>query len=304
MKKQSLGPRSGSTTPIPPVRHQFDHEVPTVIHHPEEKMTALGRLTHRIILDPRSYATWALAIAVVVLAIVVGMNWTSATSTKTSEVWSKIDTATKPEDLAAVAKEYPGTDASQWVLMLAANEYYNSAMGDLPNNREVAVLNLKKALDLYEQVAREAPKNSYQTRAAVIGKARCMEARNELAEAIAQYELAEAITQSQLAAKQWPDSIEVGEAKQLADALKKPEAIAFYKELHAYSPTKVTLPPLGTGSLNLPTRPGAGNFTGRIPGSMLELIPPNISEIRPAPGADLPSNVFTPDPKAKPKAPQ
>ncbi len=295
MKKQSLGPRSGSTTPIPPVRHQFDHEVPTVIHHPEEKMTALARLTHRIILDPRSYATWALGIALVVLAIVVGMNWTSATSTKTSEVWSKIDTATKPEDLAAVAREYPGTDASEWVLMLAANEYYNSAMADLPNNREVAVLNLKKALDLYEQVAQEAPKDSFQARAALIGKARCMEARNELAEAIAQYELA---------AEKWPDSPEAAEAKQLADALKKPEAIAFYKELHQYSPTKVTLPPLGTGSLNLPTRPGAGNFSGKIPGSMLEMTPPNISEIRPAPGADLPSNVFTPDPKAKPKAPQ
>src|ERR1022692_367782 len=120
--KKPLGPRSDSTTPIP-VRHQFDHEVPTVIHHPEEKMTALARLTHRIILDPRRYATWALAIAVVVLVIVLGMNWSSGARMKTSEVWSKIDSATKPEDLTAVAKDYPGTDASEWVLMLAANEY-------------------------------------------------------------------------------------------------------------------------------------------------------------------------------------
>jgi hypothetical protein len=35
---------------------------------------------------------------------------------------------------------------------------------------------------------------------------------------------------------------------------------------------------------------------------MLELIPPNISEIRPAPEADLPANVFTPEPKATPNS--
>ena len=52
------------------MRHQFDHEVPTVIHHPEEKMTALARLTHRIIMDPGKYATWALGILAVVLAII------------------------------------------------------------------------------------------------------------------------------------------------------------------------------------------------------------------------------------------
>ena len=67
MKKQSLRRRSGSATPIP-VRHQFDHEVPTVIHHPEEKMTALARLTHRVIMEPGKYATWGLGILAVVLA--------------------------------------------------------------------------------------------------------------------------------------------------------------------------------------------------------------------------------------------
>jgi tetratricopeptide (TPR) repeat protein len=294
MKKQPLRPRSGTTTPIP-VRRQFDHEVPTVIHHPEEKMTALARLTRRIILDPRKYASWALAIAIVVLAIVVGMNWSSATGTKTYEVWSKIDTATKPEDLAAAAKDSPGTDASEWVLMLAANEYYNSAMADLPNNRDVAVPNLKKALDLYEQVARQAPKESYRARAALFGKARCLEARNELAQAIEQYELI---------AKQWPDSTEADQARQLAQALKKPEAVAFYKDLYAYSPTKVTLPPLSTESIKLPTRPGAGSVSGKTPSSMLEVTPPDISEIRPAPAPELPANVFTPEPNARPKAPQ
>ena len=44
MKKQMPPARPKVAPPIP-VRHQLEHEVPTVIHHPEENMTALGRLT-------------------------------------------------------------------------------------------------------------------------------------------------------------------------------------------------------------------------------------------------------------------
>jgi hypothetical protein len=301
MKKQSLRRRSVSATPIP-VRHQFDHEVPTVIHHPEEKMTALARLTHRVIKDPGKYATWALGILVIALGLVVASNWTSSSRTKSTEVWTKLDSATKPEDLTETAKAYPGTIASQWALVRAANEYYNTAMGDLPNNLEVAVSNLRRALALYEQVVKEAPVDSYQARSALIGKARCLEARNELANAIEQYELV---------VKNWPDSPEADQAKKLAEALKKPEAAAFYKELYAYSPPKVTLPPLGNERLNLPGRtggipsssPGASGLGGRMLGP-LEVTPPDISEIRPAPAADLPANVFTPETKAKPKAPR
>jgi hypothetical protein len=298
MKKQPLRRRSVSATPIP-VRHQFDHEVPTVIHHPEEKMTALARLTHRVIKDPGKYTTWVFGILVLGLAIVVASNWTSSSGPKTQAVWTKLDSATKPEDLTETAKEYPGTAASQWANVRAANEYYSTAMGDLPNNREVAISNLRRALDLYEQVAKDAPQDSYQARVAVIGKARCREARNELAKAIEQYELV---------IKNWPDSHEAEQAKKLVESLKKPEAAAFYKELYAYSPPKVTLPPPpGSDNLNLPGGsrglppgfPSAISPDGRMPGP-LEVTPPDISEIRPSPGADLPANVFTPEKKAAP----
>ena len=111
MKKQSLRRRSVPTPPIP-VRHQFDHEVPTVIHHPEEKMTALARLTHRVIKNPGKYATWALGILAVGLAIMVASNWTSSSRTKSSELWTSFDTAKKPEDLTEAVKSDSGTAAS------------------------------------------------------------------------------------------------------------------------------------------------------------------------------------------------
>jgi hypothetical protein len=297
MKKQSPRRRSVPVPPIP-VRHQFDHEVPTVIHHPEEKMTALARLTHRVIKNPGKYATWALGILAVLLAITAASNWTSSTRSKSSQLWTSLDTAKKPEDLTDAVKSDPNTVASEWVLLRAANEYYNTAMGDFPNNREVAVSNLSKALALFEKISAKAPKDSYQARAALIGKARCSEAGNELGKAIEQYELV---------AKNWPDSPEAEQAKRLAEALKKPEAAAFYKELYAYSPPKVTLPPMGNEKLDFPgpsrTSPGLNDTPPRIPGPV-EVTPPDISEIRPAPGGSLPANVFTPEKKADSKTPK
>ena len=182
MKKQSLRSRSragsgsgpasgsGSTTPIP-VRHQFDHEVPTVIHHPEEKMTALARLTQRLLREPGRFATWVLGILAVIGAVYVAANWTSSRRTKTSELWNSLyNPETKPEVLAENAKKYRGTAASEWALLHAANEYYTTAMGDLPNNRDVAINNVNKALELYQQIAKDAPKDSFQARAAALRK--------------------------------------------------------------------------------------------------------------------------------------
>jgi hypothetical protein len=302
MKKQSLSGRSGPTTPIP-VRHQFDHEVPTVIHHPEEKMTALARLTRRILMEPGKYTTWALGILVVVLALVVASNWNTSSRTKSTEVWDKLFSPSKPEELSEFAKQHRGTVASEWVLLYAANEFYAKAMSDLPNNRDVAVSNLKKASDLYEQLAKEATKDSFQARAAAMGLARCLESRNELARAIAQYELV---------ASNWPGSAEAEQAKRLAESLKKPEAAAFYKELYAYSPPKFTLPPLGRERFDFPSttegfpplRPSLSSPSGSVPALPVEVTPPDISEIRPAPGTGkLPVDVFAPEKKVDTKTP-
>jgi hypothetical protein len=310
MKKQSLRSRSrsgsGSTPPIP-VRHQFDHEVPTVIHNPEEKMTALARLTRHIILEPGRYATWGLGILVALFAIVVASNWSSSGRTKTSEVWTKLYSETKPDALAETARRYPGTEASQWAILHAANEYYALAMADLPNNRDVAISNVKRALELYNQIVKEARKESFQARAALLGKARCLEARNELAAAIEQYELV---------AKNWPGSPEALGATQLAEALKKPEAAAFYKDLFAYSPPKMTLPsppnmdlaPGATKKLSVPgsargTQPPSAGGASGVPGTPVEALP-DINEIKPAPGTGtLPIDVFTPEKKAETKTP-
>src|SRR6516165_6886259 len=104
MKKQSLR-RSGSTPSIP-VRHQFDHVVPTVIHDPEEKMTTLGRWTHRLLKDPKRAGTWA---AVIVGGLLLGVvSWNViGTASRTSDFWTRLEKAKSTDDRIALAKENP-----------------------------------------------------------------------------------------------------------------------------------------------------------------------------------------------------
>ncbi len=114
---------------------------------------------------------------------------------------------------------------------------------------------------------------------ASLGKARALEARNELPKAIEQYELV---------TKSWPGTPEADQAKQLLEFLQTPEAAAFYKELYAYSPSKVTLPPLG--SERIPFAPSGGQTpfsplgspfdTNSLLNMPIEAAPPPIREIK------------------------
>jgi tetratricopeptide (TPR) repeat protein len=269
--------RHRSSTPLSvPVRHQFDHAVPTVIHHPEEKMTALARWAHHVFLEPRKYVTWALAIAAGALVVFAIWNWTSTNASKTSEIWAELKQSKTPEDRVDIAKKYPNSPAALWTLLQVASDNYNLGLADMPNNRDVALQSFKKAQALYDEVAAKAPKDSFEARVALMGKARTLEARNERDDAIKQYELL---------ATSWPDSAEAAQATGFAEALRKPEAAAFYKDLFAYAPTKVTLPAMGTKVLNPPAKGGstipgksrAGSQTETLPDLPL-VFPPSIEE--------------------------
>jgi tetratricopeptide (TPR) repeat protein len=273
MKKQPPRSRAASYYSA---RHQFEQGAPTVIHHPEEKMTALGRWTHRLIKEPKKALNWGLTIVVGLVAGVVVWNLVG-TSSRTSDIWQKLEKAKKADERITIAKENPAAPAANWALLEAATEIYNQALADMPNNRDVARPMFNRSVELFDQVVREAPKDSPQGRLAALGKARALEARNELAKAIEQY---------RLVAKNWPGTAEAEEARRQADMLEKPEAAAFYKELYAYSPTKVTLPPLGTEDLKLPSTGSTGLTSPSaktrlpLPELPLDLPAPEVREVK------------------------
>jgi hypothetical protein len=269
-------PRSSYSQPKPlPSRHQYEHEVKTQIHDPEENMMVLARWAHRALKNPTRF--WGTIVVVVggVLALVLLSNlvWTGMSSS--AEIWSKVETAKSPADRVQIAEDYPKSSAASWARLQAATEYYNQGFADLPNNRDVALPTLKKALDNFDAVAKEAAPDSPQARAAAMGKARTLEARNELAKAIEQYKLV---------AKTWPDSAEAAQAKELAAALEKPEAAEFYADLYKYSPSKVTLPPLSSQKFDMPLLPSPGSSSTGLPAEMNPSgLPPTIPLLPPPP---------------------
>ncbi len=267
MKKQSSRAKARS---VPPVRHQLEHAVPTVIHNPEENMTALGRVASHAIKEPRRYLGWPAVAAGVTLLVVIVWRLTSGGSSVDSTAWSRLELAMTPTDRLAVAKADPGSPAAHWALLQVASKYCDDAMLDLPNNQDVSRQTSRKALDLYDQIIREAPHDSSPARLAALGRARVLEMRNDLPDAIKQYEKV---------AKDWPDSPEAAEAKRYAEALKDPQAANFYKELYAFRPTTVTLPPEGTTTQTFPS-------TGVNPDKVVS--PPSLA---PTPG----KSVLTPD---------
>ena len=287
MKKQSRCARSSSSLPV---RHQLEHVVPTVIHDPEEEMTALGRLTTHAIKEPKRYLAWPVTIIACVFIGVLVWKLATGGRSSTSEVWAKLETAKTAEDRVNLAKEYPKTPAATWALLQAATEYYNLALSDLPNNRDVALPTAKKALDLFDQIVHEAPHDSPQARAAALGKARVLEMRNELAKALDQY---------QLVITDWPGTPEAEDAKRFAEALKDPQAAAFYKELYAYSPTKMTLPPFGTETLPStfpgPLNPSDMPATSSAPfGPLTPTANPSSTTTSPTTGTGLPAGMVPP----------
>jgi len=288
-------PRSASQPKPLPARHQFDHEVPTHIHDPEEDMMLLARWTHRAMQNPTRFWGTIAAIVAGVLGIVLLNNLFLSSSSGRADLWSKLELAKSPADRLQVAEDNPTSPVATWARLEAATEYYNQGFSDLPNNRDTALPNLKKALDQFEIVAKDAPADSPQARAAALGKARTLEARNEIAKAIETYRQVE---------KRWPGSPEAGQAKQLADVLEKPDSAAFYKDLYAYSPTKVTLPPMGTDKFNLPLlpSPGSGGLGAEAnPGSLL----PSIPLLPPPPPSPMSKEAPAPPPakSAAPPAP-
>jgi hypothetical protein len=263
MKKEQL--RSASQPKPLPIRHQFEHQQPTQIHDPEENMMVLARWTHRAMKKPSLFWGSIIGIVVGVLGIVLLSNVFLASGSTRGDIWIKLEQAKSPGDRVQIADDNPGSPVASWARLQAASEYYNQGFADLPNNRDVALPVLKKALDLYDKVLKEVPNDSPQAKTAALGKARALEARNELEKAVEQY---------RQIVKTWPGSAEAETAKELASALEMPGAAAFYKDLYAYSPSKVTLPPLGTQNLNLPLAPAPGALNAEAnPGGLLPSIP-------------------------------
>ena len=249
--------------------HEHEHAEPTVIHHPEEDMTILARWLKHGMEQGTKFWLLVAGVVVVLVAVAVISSGLVAGKSPSGEAWIELTQAKTPEERLKIADAYPDTPAASWARLMSAEEEYTNGIDALttPGKKELAGPRLKKALELFQQVAKDAPKDSSQALGGMIGAARTLEARNELPEAIEQY---------RLVASKFPNTPEAKQALELAKALEEPVNATFYKELYAYKP---------------PATPGAG-LGG--PGS---LIPPP-SSFGTTPGSSI--NSFVPDIAAPP----
>jgi hypothetical protein len=270
--------------------HEHEHAEPTVIHHPEEDMTILARwLQHGMEQGSRF---WLLVGGVVVAlsAVAVLSSGLIAGKSTSSEAWVELTQAKTAEERLKIADAYPDLPVANWARLMSAEEEYTNGIDALttPGKKELAGPRLKKALELFQQVAKEAPKDSSQALGGMYGAARTLEARNELPEAIEQY---------RLVASKFPKTPEAKQALALAKALEEPVNATFYKELYAYKPPPSPSAGIGgPGSLIPPPSsiggspvPSLKSFIPDLPvPSGLDAPPPSTSPI-PAPSTTTPA---------------
>ena len=185
--------------------------------------------------------------------------------------------------------------------MQAASEYYMNAFNDLPRNPEVALGGFKKVARPVRPGVSRGPERFVPGAGRALGVARSLEARNDLPKAIEKYDLI---------ATNWPGTPEAEQAKQLAEALRDPAAASFYKQLYAYSPPKVTLPPQSTQELQFPatgiTLPAEKTTLPAKPTPLidmpLELAPPTAAERKKLEESKSPAGAAAPKADATKKA--
>lgn len=268
---------------------------PTAPRPVEEEPTILARWLYRALEQGPIFWVALGGLAVVMTGISVVTSSLMAAKSVTGQAWIDLVPAKSAEDQLKIADANPKTPVADWARLQAAYEEYRVGLEDLtaPGKRESAGPRLKRALDLFAQVAKDAPKESPQSRGAAFAVARVLEARNELPEAIKQY---------RLVAETWKDTPEARQAATLARTLEDPETVQFYKELYASKVGAADIsPPIALPDIPPPPPVGPG-------GKPLDLIVPGSSaagksflpsQLGPA-GIDPPPATTTPTPAPAP----
>lgn len=251
-------------------KHLLEHET-TAIHDPHADETILGAWLRRN-LEKGPYVWIAAACVICGLCLLwIVMSTLGSKRSTSSQAWEDLILAKDVDARAKVGATVSGP-ASSWGLLQAAEARYQEAFQDLPANRDAALPLLTASHDLFRQARDKAEPGSASRRMAALGMARTLEARGDLDGAVTQYKEV---------ARDFPETPEGKEATELAERLRKPEVIQFYKEFSAFKPASPTLPGLPSDhpalegpavpapGLNLPSSvtvpPGGSTPLGNIP---------------------------------------
>src|SRR3990170_5540429 len=193
----------------------------------------------------RPYSNYVfIGLTVAVVGIIAAVTITGRTARSKASAWEALFEARTPEQLLAVATNYSDTPVAPWAMLQAAQSMQYEGATQLYDRRDQAVVRLKEAVKVYEQIAREHAAMPTIVERAAIGVAGCYETMGDLEAARAAYQ--------QVVDRYAGRGIAKEAAERLA-RLNRPDATAFYEALAKYKPPPVTKPPSGA-----PAAPGAG----------------------------------------------
>jgi hypothetical protein len=102
------------------------------------------------------HATKIVAAICAVLLISAAVVWWSRQSSATAvKAWSLLETAENVNDFGAIADDYKGTPAGRWAKLKASELYLKTGLEQLFTDREVALQDLKKAREGFEELSND-----------------------------------------------------------------------------------------------------------------------------------------------------
>jgi hypothetical protein len=285
-------------------RHKAGAE-PVVIHHVEEP-TILARWLKQGL--EKGVGFWLLVLGGTVLGLAL-ILWASAWASRPhegSKAWIEVMVPSQnrksagggkyegmPEQvrpLIALADEAPESSAARWALLRAATLVYQEGLRDLPNQRETARPTLQQALELFDRVLATAPPDAPEALMAAAGKARALESRGELDDAIKQYEEV---------ASRWPNTKQAEAARKRATELADPSVKKFYDDFFTMDLSQIPTAGSGSGSSGLP-----GSLFGDPivpPLGNIPLLSDPAAAPAMTPGGEFPKELFAPETGASPE---
>ncbi|MGD0896497.1 MAG: hypothetical protein ABR915_01595 [Thermoguttaceae bacterium] len=184
----------------------------------------LGDMLERI----RPFQNAILGTVILLAIAIIGiMWWHNRSIAQAGEAWAAVPLgADAPQPYEQVEMRFPKTPAGEWSGILAADQYLFIGSYQLFHNKAAAAEALNKALEVYQNILKEATSPMAQERAC-FGLARTLECMNRLDEAVVRY---------QQVVGNWPKGMFATAAQDRLDDLAKMSTKEFYDRFARFNP--------------------------------------------------------------------
>ena len=104
------------------------------------------------------HGTKIVGVICVILLIAAAVTWWSRQSSSSAvAAWTLLESAETVDDFGLIREKYKGTPAGRWAQLRESELYLQTGMSQLFSNRELAVTDLKKAIQGFEELAATKP---------------------------------------------------------------------------------------------------------------------------------------------------